>query len=114
MADCIFCQIIQGTIPTKKIYEDDDVLAFDDINPQASVHVLVIPKRHIVSLADIQDSDAALLGQLIVVCSRIAKNKGIVEGGYRVVANTGQGAGQTVFHLHWHVLGGRSFRWPPG
>ncbi len=114
MADCLFCQIVAGTTPTKKIYEDEQVLAFDDINPQAPVHVLVIPTRHVVSLDDTQDSDAALLGQLMVVCAKIARERGLDVSGYRVVANTGREAGQTVFHLHLHVLGGRSFAWPPG
>jgi histidine triad (HIT) family protein len=114
MADCIFCQIVEGAIPAKKLYEDEQVIAFDDLNPQARVHILVIPKRHLVSLDDIQDSDAALLGQLLIVCAKMAREHGIVESGYRVVANTGRGAGQTVLHLHWHVLGGRSFEWPPG
>ncbi len=114
MAECIFCQIVGGVIPTKKLHEDDQIIAFDDLNPQARVHVLVIPKRHMVSLDDTQDSDAELLGQLMIVCAKMARERGIVESGYRVVANTGRGAGQTVFHLHWHVLGGRSFEWPPG
>ena len=114
MAECIFCQIVEGAIPAKKLYEDDHLIAFDDMNPQARVHVLVIPKRHLVSLDDTQDSDSMLLGQLLVVCAKMARERGIVESGYRVVANTGRGAGQTVFHLHWHVLGGRSFEWPPG
>jgi histidine triad (HIT) family protein len=114
MAECLFCKIVEGAIPAKKLYEDEHVLAFDDINPQARVHVLVIPKRHMVSLDDTQDSDAALLGQLMVVCAKMARERGIVESGYRVVANTGREAGQTVFHLHLHVLGGRSFSWPPG
>jgi histidine triad (HIT) family protein len=114
MAECLFCKIVEGAIPAKKLYEDEHVMAFDDINPQARVHVLVIPKRHMVSLDDTQDSDAALLGQLMVVCAKIARERGIVESGYRVVANTGREAGQTVFHLHLHVLGGRSFTWPPG
>ena len=114
MAECIFCRIVDGVIPAKKLYEDDQVIAFDDSNPQARVHVLVIPKRHLVSLDDTQDSDTALLGQLLIVCAKMARERGIVESGYRVVANTGRGAGQTVFHLHWHVLGGRSFEWPPG
>lgn len=114
MAECLFCKIVEGAIPAKKLYEDEHVMAFDDINPQARVHVLVIPKRHMVSLDDTQDSDAALLGQLMVVCAKMARERGIVESGYRVVANTGREAGQTVFHLHLHVLGGRSFTWPPG
>ncbi len=114
MAECIFCQIVRGAIPTAKLYEDDQVIAFDDINPQARVHILVIPKRHVVSLDDTQDSDSTLLGQLMVVCARMARERAIVKSGYRVVANTGRGAGQSVFHLHLHVLGGRSFEWPPG
>ena len=114
MADCIFCQIVAGIIPTNIIYEDEHVVAFDDINPQAQVHVLVIPKRHMVSLNETRDSDAVLLGQLMVVCAKIARERGLAEKGYRVVANSGREAGQTVFHLHLHVLGGRSFAWPPG
>ena len=114
MAECLFCQIVEGTIPVKKLYEDDQVVAFDDINPQAQVHMLVIPKRHIISLGDTQDSDAALLGQVMVVCAKMARERGLEKSGYRVVANTGREAGQTVFHLHLHVLGGRSFSWPPG
>jgi len=114
MAECIFCQIVEGAIPTKKLHEDDQVIAFDDLNPQARVHVLVIPKRHLVSLDDTQDSDGALLGRLMIVCAKMARERGIVESGYRVVVNTGREAGQTVFHLHLHMLGGRSFIWPPG
>jgi histidine triad (HIT) family protein len=114
MDECIFCQMVEGAIPTKNTYEDEQVLAFDDINPQARVHVLVIPKRHVVSLDDTKDSDAELLGQLMVVCAKIARERGLAESGYRVVVNTGREAGQTVFHLHLHVMGGRSFTWPPG
>jgi len=114
MAECIFCQIVGRAIPAKKLYEDDQVISFDDLNPQAPVHVLVIPKRHLVSLDDTQDSDSALLGQLLIVCAKMARERGIVDGGYRVVANTGREAGQSVFHLHLHVLGGRPFTWPPG
>ncbi len=114
MDDCIFCRVVKGTIPSQKHYEDDDVIAFDDINPQAQVHVLVIPKRHIISLDDTHESDSSLLGKLMVVCATVARERNIVGSGYRVVANTGRAAGQTVFHLHFHVLGGRSFEWPPG
>lgn len=114
MAECIFCQIVEGAIPTKKIYEDEQVIAFDDINPQARVHILVIPKRHVVSLDDTEDTDAALLGKLMVVCAKMARERGLAESGYRVVTNIGREAGQTVLHLHLHVLGGRSFTWPPG
>jgi histidine triad (HIT) family protein len=105
---------VAGAIPAKKLYEDDHVIAFDDMNPQAHVHVLVIPKRHIVSLEDTQDSDSELLGHLMVVCAKMARERDIVDSGYRVVANTGREAGQSVFHLHLHVLGGRPFAWPPG
>ncbi len=114
MGDCIFCQIVQGTIPTTKCFEDDAVIAFDDINPQAPVHVLVIPKKCITSLAEVQEEDTELMGRLIMVATKIARERKLHEGGYRVIVNTGQGAGQTVFHLHVHVLGGRSFQWPPG
>ncbi len=114
MAECIFCQIVEGAIPTKKIYEDEQVIAFDDINPQARVHILVIPKLHVVSLDDTKDTDVSLLGQLMVVCAKMARERGLAESGYRVVTNIGREAGQSVFHLHLHVLGGRSFTWPPG
>ncbi|MEE8125379.1 MAG: histidine triad nucleotide-binding protein [Nitrospirales bacterium] len=114
MAECLFCQIVDGSIPARKLYEDDQAMAIEDVNPQASVHMLVIPKRHMVSLDETQDTDGALLGRLLVVCAKMARERGIAESGYRVVANTGREAGQTVFHLHFHVLGGRSFTWPPG
>ena len=114
MVECVFCQIVAGAIPAKKLYEDEEVIAFDDMNPQARVHVLVIPKRHMISLAQAQESDVAVLGQLMVVCAKMAQERGIAESGYRVVANTGREAGQSVFHLHLHLLGGRSFEWPPG
>ena len=114
MSDCIFCRIVDNTIPSRKVYEDDECLAFEDVNPQARVHVLVIPKRHLSSLADVQEPDRTLIGHLMMVCGKVAKEKGIEDSGYRVVANTGAEAGQTVFHLHVHVLGGRNFGWPPG
>ena len=114
MSDCIFCRIAEGTIPSNKVYEDEYCLAFEDLNPQARVHVLVIPKRHLTSLADVQESDTTLMGHLMFACTKVAREKGVEESGYRVVANTGRGAGQTVFHLHLHVLGGRIFQWPPG
>ncbi|WP_447970682.1 histidine triad nucleotide-binding protein [Nitrospira sp. M1] len=114
MSDCIFCRIVDGSIPSTKVYEDDDCLAFEDLNPQAPVHVLVIPKRHIMSLSKIQEGDQSLFGHLMMACSRVAQEKGLAENGYRVVTNIGKEAGQTVFHLHFHVLGGRRFTWPPG
>ncbi|GDX88430.1 MAG: histidine triad nucleotide-binding protein [Nitrospiraceae bacterium] len=114
MSDCLFCKIVARTIPAPLVYEDDLVVAFDDINPQAPIHALVIPRKHVVSLAALQDSDAELLGRLLLVGSKIAKLKGIAESGYRVVVNTGSHGGQSVFHLHLHVLGGRHLAWPPG
>ncbi len=114
MGDCLFCQMVEGTIPVKTLYEDDHSLVFDDINPQAQVHMLVIPKRHVASLDDASGTDEALLGRLMMVCVQMARNRGIADSGYRVVANTGRKAGQSVFHLHFHVLGGRQFQWPPG
>ena len=114
MSDCLFCRIVNKTVPSRQLYEDDRSLAFEDINPQARVHILVIPKRHLSSLADVQESDVPLIGHLMMICAKMAKERGIEESGYRVVANTGAEAGQTVFHLHFHVLGGRVFEWPPG
>jgi histidine triad (HIT) family protein len=114
MADCLFCGIVEGSIPAKKLYEDDHCLGFADINPQARVHVLVIPKRHVASLEETGEQEGDLLGRLIIACTKVAREQGVAESGYRVVANTGRGAGQTVFHLHFHVLGGRRLGWPPG
>ena len=114
MGDCLFCQIVKGAIPADKLYEDEHAFVFNDINPQAKVHMLVIPKRHVVSLDDTKETDAALLGHLMVVCANMARQREIAGGGYRVVTNTGRGAGQSVFHLHFHVMGGRTFAWPPG
>lgn len=114
MGDCIFCQIVTRTIPSRKIYEDEHCLAFEDINPQARVHILVIPKKHFSSLSEVQESHATLLGHLLIICAKMAKEQGVESSGYRVIVNTGQQAGQSVFHLHLHVLGGRVFHWPPG
>ena len=114
MSDCIFCRIVAGTIPSKIVYEDDQAVAFDDVNPQAPVHVLVVPRRHVRSVGDFEAADAALLGHLALTCVKVANQKGIAESGYRIVANTGANAGQSVFHVHFHVLGGRSMAWPPG
>jgi histidine triad (HIT) family protein len=114
MSDCLFCKIGSGQIPVKVVLQDDEVLAFDDINPQAPVHVLVIPKRHVVDLNEAGAGDRALLASLLDAATQVAKKKGIAEAGYRVVANQGRDGGQTVFHLHLHVLGGRHMAWPPG
>jgi histidine triad (HIT) family protein len=113
MSQCIFCRIVNRTIPSRIVYEDEQALAFDDVNPQAPVHVLVIPKRHVESI-QAASGDNSLLGHLIRVCVKIAAEKGLVPSGYRVLTNTGPQAGQTVFHLHFHVLGGRAMNWPPG
>jgi len=112
MSDCLFCKIASGKIPSKVVLQDDEMFAFEDINPQAPVHVLVIPKRHIGGLNDA--GDRALLGRLLETAALVAKSKGIAESGYRVVANTGLDGGQTVSHLHVHVLGCRPMTWPPG
>ena len=110
---CLFCKIIDGSIPSQAIYQDDKCYAFADINPQAPVHVLLAPREHIVSLAEAGDEHPALLGHLLWIAARIARDKGLSKG-YRVVINTGDHGGQTVDHLHVHLLGGRSLSWPPG
>lgn len=112
--DCIFCRIVEGTLPATVVYQDQAALAFRDANPQAPTHILVIPKEHLDSLDDVGRKDEALLGHLLRVASRVANEQGLSEGGYRTVINTGAGAGQSVLHLHIHVLGGRPFHWPPG
>ncbi len=113
MDDCLFCKIAAGTIPSKKLYEDDTLLAFYDVDPQAPVHFLVIPKKHIVSAACLTEADAPLLGHIYAVIAQLAKELGCT-GGYRVVTNVGEDGGQSVKHLHFHVLAKRSLAWPPG
>jgi histidine triad (HIT) family protein len=112
--DCIFCKIAAGEIPAAKLYEDERAVAFSDINPQAPTHALVIPRAHVASLNEASGSDEALLGHLLVVAARVAREAGHAERGFRTVVNTGADAGQTVFHLHVQVLGGRRLTWPPG
>ena len=114
MADCLFCRISRKEIPAKVVYEDDRVMAFEDINPQAPAHTLVIPRQHFATLNDVGPGDEALLGHMVLVARGIAKEKGLHEKGYRLVANTLESAGQSVFHIHVHLLGGRRFAWPPG
>jgi len=114
MADCIFCKIARKEIPAKIVYEDRQVVAFEDINPQAPTHTLVIPKSHFPTLNDIGAEEEGLLGHMTLVATRIAKDKGLDATGYRVVANCLESAGQSVFHIHLHLLGGRRFTWPPG
>lgn len=113
MEDCLFCKIAAGQIPSKRLYEDDRVLAFYDIDPQAPVHFLVVPKKHIASPAALTEEDGELVGHIYAVIAGLAAKLGL-EGGYRVVANSGDDAGQSVHHLHFHVLAGRSLAWPPG
>jgi histidine triad (HIT) family protein len=111
---CIFCKIAAGEIPAKKVHEDEEVVAFRDLNPQAPTHVLIIPKRHVPSLADAVEGDGALLGRLLLAARDIAVQEGIAGAGYRVVTNSGELGGQSVFHIHLHLLGGRPMTWPPG
>ena len=112
--NCIFCKIVAGELPAEVVYKDELAVAFRDLNPQAPVHVLVIPREHIESLNDASRSDETPLGHLLRVAARVANEQGVAESGYRTVVNTGAGAGQSVFHLHLHVLAGRSLSWPPG
>jgi histidine triad (HIT) family protein len=112
--DCLFCKFVAGTITPKKVYEDEHALAFDDINPQAPCHVLVIPKEHIEGINDVDERYVDVLGRLFVAAKSVARQKGVTGTGYRLVVNTGADAGQTVFHIHMHVIGGRPMGWPPG
>jgi histidine triad (HIT) family protein len=111
---CIFCQIVEGKIPSKIVYEDEDILAFHDIAPAAPTHVLVIPKKHIASLMELQEDDQGLAGKILLTIQKIARELGLDEKGFRVVNNFGKEGGQTVFHIHFHLLGGRTLTWPPG
>ena len=113
MSDCLFCKIVKGEIPSTKVYEDETVFAFRDINPQAPVHILVIPKEHIVSAAEITEENSAVVAHIFEVIAKIAKEEKLDEG-FRVVSNIGERGQQSVKHLHFHVLGGRDMTWPPG
>jgi histidine triad (HIT) family protein len=112
--DCLFCKIAADEIPSTKVYEDDVVIAFRDIAPRAPTHILIIPRDHIASAADLTEDHGEMLGRLFAVAARIARDEGIADGGYRLVSNVGRWGGQTVDHLHVHLLGGRPFSWPPG
>jgi histidine triad (HIT) family protein len=114
MSDCLFCKIIQRKIPSIIVYEDDRIIGFNDIAPQAPTHVLIVPKRHIPTLNDVGAEDEQLVGELVRRAAAIARERGFSETGYRTLFNTNRGAGQTVFHIHLHLLGGRPFGWPPG
>lgn len=113
MSDCIFCKIIEGDIPSTKVYETEDVLAFRDIEPQAPTHIVIIPKKHYQSVLAVEDN-ADILSELLTAAKQIAAQEGLDENGFRLVINTGEEGGQTVDHLHLHLLGGRSMQWPPG
>jgi histidine triad (HIT) family protein len=111
---CVFCGIAAGTIPARIVYQDDSVVAFEDLYPQAPSHILLIPRVHVESLDELGPEDEGLAGRLILAAAEVARQKGLSRGGYRVVANTGEYGGQTVYHLHLHLLGGRHLAWPPG
>lgn len=114
MSDCIFCRIAAGQIPATMLYDDGEVLAFRDINPEAPVHLLIVPRRHISTLNDLNEADAALIGRLYLAGKQVAAELGVAERGYRTVINCNRDAGQIVFHIHMHLLAGREMGWPPG
>lgn len=114
MKDCIFCNIAAKKIPAETVYEDNDLVAFNDINPQAPMHAVVIPKKHIERVSDLKPEDADLAGRMILAANRIAKKTRVADSGYRIVINCNKDAGQAVFHVHIHILGGRRMNWPPG
>ncbi|SHI37765.1 histidine triad (HIT) family protein [Clostridium cavendishii DSM 21758] len=114
MADCIFCKIINGDIPSKKIYEDDKVLAFHDISPEAPVHFLVIPKEHIVSANEINEENSKIIAHIFIIINKIVRELNVADAGYRIINNCGTDGGQTVGHMHFHILAGRNLKWPPG
>ena len=114
MGDCLFCKIVAGEIPAALVHQDEQLIAFKDINPQAPMHVLVVPRRHIATLNDLVEADDQLVGEMLRRAAALAREHGHAERGYRTVFNCNAGAGQTVFHIHLHVLGGRPFAWPPG
>ncbi|WP_207670925.1 histidine triad nucleotide-binding protein [Caloramator sp. E03] len=114
MMNCIFCKIVEGTIPSQKVYEDEKVVGFKDISPVAPVHIIIIPKHHIESVMEVDENNADIVSHIILVAKKIAKELGISEKGFRIVNNCGKEGGQTVPHLHFHLLGGRDMQWPPG
>jgi histidine triad (HIT) family protein len=114
MSDCLFCKIAAGEIPSTAVHADDEFYAFEDIHPQAPTHILLIPRKHLATLNDLQEEDAPMMGRLLLLATRIAKERGLDTKGFRLNANCMESAGQTVFHVHLHLLGGRPFGWPPG
>jgi len=111
---CLFCKVASGEIPATKVYEDEEVVAFRDLHPQAPTHILIIPRKHIATVNDLESGDAALIGKLFLTAKQIAADLGFADHGYRMVMNTNRDAGQSVFHIHLHLLAGRPFHWPPG
>jgi histidine triad (HIT) family protein len=114
MSDCLFCDIVEGRVKGDVVCRDESVVAFRDIRPRAPVHILIVPRKHVATILDLDVNDQALIGQIFLVIAKLAREQGIAESGFRVVVNSGADAGQTVFHLHFHLLGGRPFGWPPG
>jgi histidine triad (HIT) family protein len=114
MAGCLFCDVVNGNVKANIVYQDDSIVAFKDIRPQAPVHLLLIPRKHLAGVLDIEPEDHALIGEIFQVAARLARAQGIAESGFRVVVNSGADAGQSVFHLHYHLIGGRLMSWPPG
>lgn len=114
MENCIFCRIIKGEIPARRVFEDEHLVVIEDISPVAPLHVLIIPRKHVVNALDLDPADEPLIGHVYRTAARIAREKGIAESGFRIVSNNNAGAGQSVFHIHFHLLGGRQLGWPPG
>jgi histidine triad (HIT) family protein len=114
MTDCLFCRMVKGEIQPSMVMEDDQLIAFRDINPQASTHILVVPRKHITTLNDLMPADYGIIDKMVLMARAIAKQEGIADSGYRLVMNCNPGGGQTVFHIHLHLLGGRAMQWPPG
>ena len=113
-SSCIFCRIARGEIPARLAHEDEEIVAFEDANPQAPTHTLIVPRAHIATLNDLSPADEGLIGRMVLIAQGVAVKKGLGESGYRLVWNCQEGAGQSVFHIHLHLMGGRPFRWPPG
>jgi len=114
MNECLFCAIVEGSVKAQIVYQDDQVLAFKDIAPKAPVHILIIPRKHLAGVSNVTDQDRAVIGRIFEIAAQLARQQGIADSGYRIVVNSGADAGQSVLHLHYHLLGGRRMSWPPG
>ena len=114
MENCLFCKIVNNEIDSQKVYEDEKLIAINDINPQAPIHILIIPRKHCATIMDLEETDDNLVGSIFITAKKIAREKELDESGFRIVVNCGSGAGQTIFHIHFHLLGGRPMGWPPG